>query len=110
MTSTYARAINASQEFPTAKVIAINRWVPPKVLNDSPANEVAGHSTTAGVNQPDILDHAFLVFHGCLRDYMMDKYGVMADSEAFDLHAAIVPCITMLPESDGTTTPDATSI
>ena len=90
MTS-YALAIGTSKDDdPGQRMVDIEAWAPPRVFS-----ELTGSRPEACADETDILDHAFVAFHRSLRAFMMDRYGLMIDSEAFDLHAAIAPCISL---------------
>ena len=101
----YARAINKTRAVTGPVLISIDDWSPPKVSidGDAPARAhiVEAHGQPP-VDLVDMLDSAFMTFHRDLREFMVSKHGVMAHSEAFDLHEAVVPCITLRFETEST--------
>jgi hypothetical protein len=93
---TYARAIDSRAEAPGTRSVGIEEWTPPHAL--AAADRVNRNDRR---HHPDILDNDFITFHRCLREFMMDEYGLLSESEAFHLHEAIAPCITLDTEVDG---------
>ena len=73
------------------KMVDLDEWVFPQQLVDRSASSASGTA--------DILDHSFVDFHRAFKEHMMDNYGMLCDSEAFDLHEVIVCCVAGLADS-----------
>lgn len=99
--TTYARAIHARKEEPSVQFVDLSEWNAPQL------KQPVQRRCTSERYTPDLLDCDFIAFHRCLREYMMDKFGLLGDSEAFDLHSAIAPCIVLFDEADDTVNVDA---
>ena len=93
----YARAVDACPEgLPQVfEAVDLSNWVPCRDIAKS-----AGIATDCLVADMDFLDSVFIDFHRELRQHMLDKYGLMGRSEAYDLHAAILPCLSVLDGYD----------
>lgn len=95
---TYARAIHTRKVEPGTNLVELAEWDAARLRQRTDHRRKPTERSA-----PDLLDFDFVAFHRCLRQYMMDEYGLLGDSEAFDLHAAIAPCIVFLSdESDDT--------
>lgn len=92
--ATYLTAINRHIEAKQPRLVALDD-ASLRAARQS-RYSAAGASATAGpanVSDTDILDWEFIDFHRALREHMLDNFGVLAESEAFDLHEAIAPCV-----------------
>lgn len=89
MRRSYAYAVDAAIGRPEPRCISLDDWVPPQIPRALPAPSMRCDPLTV-----DIMDHNFVAFHSCLREYMMDEYGLLRHSLAVDLHDAISPAIS----------------
>lgn len=103
MVGSYARAINKSRAATGPVLVDIEDWALPKVSIDDEVPTRAPKDEARGLSHADMLDmldSAFMTFHRDLREYMVSEHGVMVHSEAFDLHEAVAPCITLRYETE----------
>lgn len=82
--ASYAAAINRNVAT-QVELVEFSDW-------NNKRRETCGDNVVCG-DPPavDILDSVFIDFHCFVKDYMMANHGLLAHSEAFDLHASIAP-------------------